>query len=220
VTITGQDFRTQSPTLSWHLSRAAPSLTFANTRRPENCFMRRYMLQKRTASSHSEYNFRKPYIANFHVARPFMIKPGALVQGESGRMYRLLSPLFAQVSKNASNVWRAVDEQDESLEFVVKEPSPHDDASLDWPLFQHEVQMQRRFSKSPFIRQMVDFIPRSNSTRTMMVLQAFEKSLWTARNKRPLTMDEIKWIMKAVLIALWTIHREGLVYSGGRNPLH
>jgi hypothetical protein len=129
VTITGQDFRTQSPTLSWHLSRAAPSLTFANTRRPENCFMRRYMLQKRTASSHSEYNFRKPYIANFHIARPFMIKPGALVQGESGRMYRLLSPLFAQVSKNASNVWRAVDEQDESLEFVVKEPSPHDDAS-------------------------------------------------------------------------------------------
>jgi hypothetical protein len=33
-------------------------------------------------------------------------------------------------------------------------------------------------------------------------------------------MDEIKWIMKAVLIALWTIHREGLVYSGGRSPLH
>jgi hypothetical protein len=107
------------------------------------------MLQKRTASSHPEYNFRKPYIANFHIARPFMIKPGALVQGESGRMYRLLSPLFAQVSKNASNVWRAVDEQDESLEFVVKEPSPHDDASLDWSLFQHEVRCKGASANLP-----------------------------------------------------------------------
>jgi hypothetical protein len=180
--------------------------------------MRRCALRRRAATSLSQFSFRKSYTVNCSITRQFMIKSGACVQGESGRQYRVLSPLFAQVSKNPSNVWKAVDEQDESLEFVIKGPSHYDDVSLDWPLFRHEVQMQRRFSKSPFIRQMVDFIPHSNSTQAMMVLQAFEKSLWTARNKRPLTIDEIKWIMKAVLIAIWTIHREGLVYSGRYNP--
>ncbi len=103
-----------------------------------------------------------------------MIKPGAVVQGESGRNYRLLLPLSAQVSNNGSNVWKAVDEQDESLEFVVKGPSQNDDALLEWPLFWHEAQIQRRFNKSPFIRQMVDFIASSDSSPAMMVLQAFE----------------------------------------------
>jgi len=114
-------------------------------------------------------------------------------------------------------VWKAVADHDAISEFVLKAPSPHDRAKPNWPLFQHEVQMQRRFSSSPFIRQMIDFVPQSGAAPAMMVLQAFEESFWNARNKRPMTMDEIKCIMKAVLIALWTIHREGLVYSVGRN---
>ena len=47
-----------------------------------------------------------------------------------------------------------------------------------------------------------------------MVLRAFETSLWTARQQRPLTSSEIKWIMKSTILALWTIHRKGLVYTG------
>jgi hypothetical protein len=50
-----------------------------------------------------------------------------------------------------------------------------------------------------------------------MVLQGFEKPLWTARNRRGLTGDEIKWIMKAVILALWTVHRKGYVYSGASS---
>ncbi len=179
--------------------------------------MRKCMCQKRTARYLSETRLRKPSTKTIHITRPFTIQANACVQGESGRTYRLLSPLFEKVSKDASNVWKAVADHDASSEFVLKAPSPHDRAKPNWPLFQHEVQMQRRFSSSPFIRQMIDFVPQSGAAPAMMVLQAFEKSLWNARNKRPMTMDEIKWIMKAVLIALWTIHREGLVYSVGRN---
>jgi hypothetical protein len=144
--------------------------------------------------------------------RPFTIQSGVCVQGESGRKYRLLSRL----SKSPSNVWKAIDSEDEYLEYVVKAPSNHDDASLDWPLFRHEIEMQRRFDKSPLIRQMVDFVPSSNSSPPIAVLQSFEKSLWNARSRRPFSLDEIKWIMKAVLMGLWTIHREGLVYSGAQ----
>ena len=74
--------------------------------------------------------------------------------------------------------------------------------------------MQKLFSDSPFIRQMIDFIPPEPGTKPQIVLQAFEKTLWTARLQRPMTSDEIKWIMKAVILAIWTVHRKGLVYSG------
>lgn len=179
--------------------------------------MRKCTCQNRTASYHLKTSLRSPSTGPVPITRPFTIQAGAHVQGESGRKYRLLSPLSENVSKDASNVWKAVDDHDAGSEFVLKAPSHQDCAKLNWPLFRHEVDMQRRFSSSPFIRQMIDFVPQSAAAPAMMVLQAFEKSLWNARNKRPMTMDEIKWIMKAVLIALWTIHREGLVYSGGRN---
>ncbi|KAF2436215.1 kinase-like protein [Tothia fuscella] len=123
-----------------------------------------------------------------------MTKPGDLLVGESGRKYRLAEPLFAQTSSTPPRVWKAVDEEDGKREFVVKEP----------------IQMQNQFKESPFIRKMLDYIPQSVSNKPMMVLQAFERSLWNARNRRELTINEIKWIMKAVLIAVWTIHREGL----------
>lgn len=154
--------------------------------------MRRHTFQKRTASCLSETAFKDPHAAIFHITCPFTIKAGTCVQGESGRKYRLLSQISEKVSKSASNVWKAVDDHDAGLEYVVKAPSHHDSPSLHWPHFQHEVQMERRFSSSPFIRQMIDFIPQSDSALTMVVLRAFEKSLWTARNKRSMTMDEIK----------------------------
>jgi hypothetical protein len=74
--------------------------------------------------------------------------------------------------------------------------------------------MQKQFLKSPMIRKMVDLIPKSVISAPMMVLQPLEESLWDARNNRPFTVDEIKWIMQAVLMGLGEIHLEGLVYSG------
>ncbi|EPE30277.1 Protein kinase-like (PK-like) [Glarea lozoyensis ATCC 20868] len=137
-----------------------------------------------------------------------MVDAGSYVQGESGRKYRLLSPL----SKRRSRVWIAEEADDGKRSYVVKEPSPLD-SSQGWPLFKHEVQMQKKFSTSPLIRKMEDLIPETNESPPIIVLEAFEQILWEARNSRPLTIAQIRWIMKGVLLVLWTIHREGLVYS-------
>ncbi|KAB8272262.1 hypothetical protein BDV30DRAFT_239707 [Aspergillus minisclerotigenes] len=45
-----------------------------------------------------------------------------------------------------------------------------------------------------------------------MVLEPFEKTLWSARSKRPLTLREVKHIMKFALLGLQEIHEKGLVY--------
>ena len=140
--------------------------------------------------------------------------PGSKFIGESGRTYRLIHPLGPQRTETAPNIWKALDDVDESKQFVVKGPSSDDDRSLSWHLFKHEFEMQKLFNDSAFIRQMIDFVPSAAGTEPKIVLQAFEKSLWTARTERPMTSNEIKWIMKAVIIGLWTVHREGLVYSG------
>lgn len=144
-----------------------------------------------------------------------MLFPGSRFQGASGRRYRIISPLSQKTDKSP-HVWKAVNEKDEDHHFIVKQPSSDDDESQNWPAFQHELQMQRRFINEPFIRPIVDFIPASLSEALppKMVLKAFEKTLWTARLRRELTIEEIRWIMKDVLIGLWTIHREGLVHSG------
>lgn len=149
-------------------------------------------------------------------ARSFssMLRSGCTIAGESGRIYRVISPLGVQRINTTPNVWKAVNDADESEQFVVKEPSIDDDATLNWPAFQHELEMQRLFKDSPFIRQMVDFVPSAGLVQPKLVLQVFEKTLWTARNRRQLTPDETKWIMKAVLIGLCTVHRQGYVSSG------
>jgi hypothetical protein len=136
----------------------------------------------------------------------------------------LISPLGGEKIEGerietAPNVWKAVDDVDESEQFVVKEPSSDDDAALKWPAFQHELEMQKLFKNSPFIRRMVDFVPSSALVQPKIVLQGFEKTLWTARNRRTLTDNEIKWIMKAVLMGLWTVHKKGYVYSSA-SPFH
>ncbi|KAF7155868.1 hypothetical protein CNMCM5623_008748 [Aspergillus felis] len=60
---------------------------------------------------------------------------------------------------------------------------------------------------------MVDVIPpRSNTEPTMMVLEPFEKTLWSVRTRRPLTTREIKHIMKLALLGLREVHEKGLVY--------
>lgn len=74
--------------------------------------------------------------------------------------------------------------------------------------------MQKLFTKDPMIRRLVDYIPDSEPGGLMMVLEAFTDTLWEARNARPFTMNEIKWIMKGVLLGIFTVHLKGLVYTG------
>ncbi|RAL00735.1 kinase-like protein [Aspergillus ibericus CBS 121593] len=63
------------------------------------------------------------------------------------------------------------------------------------------------------IRKLVDYIPDSEPAGPMMVLEAFTDTLWDVRRMRALSMREIKWIMKGVLLGVWTVHMRGLVYT-------
>lgn len=69
------------------------------------------------------------------------------------------------------------------------------------------------------IRTLVDFIPVSEPLGPMMVLEAFTDSIWEVRNARPFTTKEIKWIMKGVLLCIFTVHMKGPVYTGRREAL-
>jgi hypothetical protein len=159
---------------------------------------------------------RPPYC--LYRARRFSYMPrsGSKYVGESGRTYRLISPL-AGITRETAHVWKAVNDADETEQFVIKEPKSSDDPRMKYPEFQHEVEMQKLFKYSPMIRPMVDFIPAAEPDTPKMVLQGFEKTLWTARNRRIFSDNEIKWIMMGVLLGLWTVHRKGLVYSGRQS---
>jgi hypothetical protein len=101
---------------------------------------------------------------------------------------------------------------------VAKAPSNEDNEVLNWPAFQHEVNMQRLFAEDPMIRPMVDYVPKTEVTKPMMILKPFQKTLWDARTTRPFTTQEIKWIMKGVLLGIMTVHRKGLVHTGSTKP--
>ena len=83
----------------------------------------------------------------------------------TGRTYRLIHPLGPQRTETAPSIWKALDDVDESKQFVVTGPSSDDDRSLSWPLFKHEFEMQKLFNNSVFIRQMIDFIPIRSRSR-------------------------------------------------------
>lgn len=142
-----------------------------------------------------------------------MLAVGSKLDGESGRTYRLICPLVPQTAQGAASLWSAVDDADDSEQFVIKEPSANEQVA-GWPLFRYEHDMQLLFSNSRFIRQLIDFIPPRAGAKPKMVLEAFEETLWTARSQRHMANSEIKWIMKAVILAIWEVHRQCLVYSG------
>lgn len=87
------------------------------------------------------------------------------------------------------------------------------------PAFKHELDMQKLFANDPMIRQLVDYVPDSEPGGPMMVLEAFTDSLWGARHARPFTIKEIKWIMKGVLLGIFTVHMKVLVYTGKTEAL-
>ncbi|KAI1938656.1 hypothetical protein LOZ66_003459 [Ophidiomyces ophidiicola] len=133
-----------------------------------------------------------------------MVSPGLTSQGESGTRYRLVRPLGTQIRGKWPNVWLAADDSNNAIKYVTKGP-PHDDSdagespSAALLAFKHELEMQRLFKNDPMIRRLVDYIPDLEPGGPMMVLEAFTNSLWDARNSRPFTAKEIKWIMKGVL---------------------
>ncbi|KAJ8129925.1 hypothetical protein O1611_g3705 [Lasiodiplodia mahajangana] len=131
-------------------------------------------------------------------------------RGESNAVYSFVRPLGRHTG-NRTNVW-LVKRNDEN-EFVAKGPSPEDDKSSGWPAFQHELKMQRLFNEEKMIRRMVDFLPFSATDDPMMVLAPFGQTLWDARNARPMTTSEIKWIMEGVLLGIRTSHQRGLVHT-------
>lgn len=97
---------------------------------------------------------------------------------------------------------------------VIKHPQPDDNPEKLWPAFQKEMDVQTCFQSARFIRKMTDVIPASSNLPDIMVLEPFEKTLWAARLQRPLTIREIKQIIKMALWELREIHNEGLVYCG------
>ncbi|KAK5628457.1 hypothetical protein RRF57_004172 [Xylaria bambusicola] len=134
-------------------------------------------------------------------------------RGESGTIYSFLRPLGRHSGSRQKNVWLIKKDGKVDTEFIAKGPSSGDDKLLGWPAFQHELKMQRLFNEKRMIRPMVDFLPSSESGGPMMVLKPYEQTLWDARNTRPMTTSEVKWIMEGVL-CIMTVHQKGLVYTG------
>lgn len=136
-------------------------------------------------------------------------------RGESGALYSFVAPLETDTgSTPRRNIWTVWQDDEQERELVAKGPSRDDDKTQGWPAFQHEVKMQRLFNDDKMIRPMLDFLPSSDTDEPMMVLKPFEQTLWDARNARPMTTAEIKWIMEGVMLGLQTIHRKGLVHTG------
>ncbi|GAQ05219.1 hypothetical protein ALT_2540 [Aspergillus lentulus] len=139
-----------------------------------------------------------------------LLQKGTKLIGESGRTYILIAHL---VQLAIPNVWKAHQWGNEKEQFVIKHPQSDGSPEKRWPAFRKEMEMQRLFQPAKFIRKMVDVIPaRSDMEPTMMVLEPFEKTLWSARTRRPLTTREIKHIMKLALLGLPEVHEKGLVY--------
>jgi male germ cell-associated kinase len=120
-----------------------------------------------------------------------MLSECLTARGESGAVYRFINPLGSGRGMKSPKVWKAVRDSDGGAEFVAKAPSRDDDGSLNWPAFQHEANMQRLFADEPMLRRMVDFIPKAEGTKPIMILEPFQTTLWDARTTRPFSTKEI-----------------------------
>ena len=140
---------------------------------------------------------------------------GLVCRGESGVIYQLVRPLREPIEGEKPNVWVAVDDSTRRNEYVVKQPfESRDGSSRNLAAFEHELDMQRLFMADPMIRSLMDYIPNSEPDGPMMVFEPFRKTLWNARTTRSFSTQEIKWIMKSILLGLHNVHKKGLVYTG------
>ncbi|TQN71775.1 Mitogen-activated protein kinase 8 [Colletotrichum shisoi] len=149
-------------------------------------------------------------LSRSHRCQYSMLSAGDTFRGERGLTYRLVRPLG---SDSRSNVWHAVDASRETSQYIAKGPSDGDDKSREWPAFQHELDMQRLFVNAPMIRELVDFVPSSESAGPLMILEPMPMTLWEARNTRRLTKREIKWIMRGILLGIGAVHAKRMVFS-------
>ncbi|KAM5442949.1 hypothetical protein MferCBS31731_001822 [Microsporum ferrugineum] len=137
---------------------------------------------------------------------------GMKLIGKRGETYTLHHPLIQRRGKRC-HVWSASKDSDALDQYVIKQPGDED--GLGWPNFTKELEMQKKFQKSAYIRRMVDLIPAPADLQAscMMVLEPFEKSLWDARLRRPLILEEIRSVMRSIAIGLGTIHQMNLVHT-------
>ncbi|GKZ82341.1 hypothetical protein AnigIFM56816_007153 [Aspergillus niger] len=130
-----------------------------------------------------------------------MASAGLICQGEGGRRYRLVRPLGAPVRGKGCNVWLGLDDSKPDAEYIMKRP-PADQNEESWSgalsAFKHELEMQRLFAKDPMIRRLIDYVPESEPSGPMMVLEAFTDSLWDARNPEEAYMWANTMIEKGV----------------------
>jgi serine/threonine protein kinase len=137
------------------------------------------------------------------------LREGQTLTSDSNTDYLLVAPL------GQPNVWTAVDSATQSSVFIIKQPAANDSASAAWPDFQQEMVMQELFKDHSAIRQKVDQIaPSKSGEPPRIVLEILEGTVWDAREKRPLSMGEIKSIMRDTLEGLVCVHKKGLVYAG------
>ncbi|KAM5457607.1 hypothetical protein MaudCBS49596_000805 [Microsporum audouinii] len=137
---------------------------------------------------------------------------GMKLIGKRGETYTLHHPLIQRRGKRC-HVWSASKDSDALDQYVIKQPDDED--GLGWPNFTKELEMQKKFQKSAYIRRMVDLIPAPADLQAsyMMVLEPFEKSLWDARLRRPLILEEIRSVMRSIAIGLGIIHQMNLVHT-------
>ncbi|EEQ34821.1 conserved hypothetical protein [Microsporum canis CBS 113480] len=137
---------------------------------------------------------------------------GMKLIGKRGETYTLHHPLIQRRGKRC-HIWSASKDSDALDQYVIKQPDDED--GLGWPNFTKELEMQKKFQKSAYIRRMVDLIPAPTDLQAscMMVLEPFEKSLWDARLRRPLILEEIRSVMRSIAIGLGTIHQMNLVHT-------
>lgn len=137
---------------------------------------------------------------------------GMKLVGKRGQPYVLLDPLVQRKDKRC-NVWSAAKQNDPMQQFVLKQPDDEDGSG--WPEFTKEMEMQELLYKSGYIRRMIDVVPPlSDAEPQSMILEAFEKSLWTARLRRPFSLGEIRSVMRSIAVGLGTIHHNNVVYTG------
>lgn len=143
------------------------------------------------------------------------LREGEQLIGESGESYIVVAPLGSNKPGQDSNVWSAVDAEKQEDVFILKGPSQDERIGYGWPRFQSEMVMHELFKDSTHIRRQVDRIPprRYSSEPPTLVLEPTECTLAHARASRSLTHQEIKTIMREILLALRDIHDMGLVYA-------
>ncbi|GCB28250.1 hypothetical protein AAWM_11135 [Aspergillus awamori] len=152
------------------------------------CFLHRPSRILPSSLSH----FHRICTSKFSAPVSSIASAGLICQGEGGRRYRLVRPLGTPVrGGKGRNVWLGLDDSKPDAESIMKRP-PADQNEESW---------------------LIDYVPESEPSGPMMVLEAFTDSLWDARNVRPFTTKEIKWIMNGVLLGIFTVHMKGLVYT-------